>query len=69
VAVDLGDHVWAPEADGVKLRRIKLTQSHLHDMSRMSSGRVVSATFARNVSGDTLLGRSRSDSSVINIRM
>ena len=69
VAVDLGDHVWETEADGVKLRRIKLTQAHLHDMSQLSSGRVVSATFGRNVSGDSLLGRSRGDSNVINIRM
>ena len=59
----------AKSGEGVALRRIKLTTGHLDDFSRLSRHRVVSATFARNVSGDTLLGRSRSDSSVINIRM
>ena len=66
--MDLGDHVGRRRPDGVKLRRIKLTQSHLHDMSRMSSG-ASSRRRSRAMSAIHALGRSRGDSSVINIRM
>ena len=67
--VDLGNWEWATKPDGVALRRIKLTTGHLDDFSRLSRHRVVSATFARNVSGDSVLGRGQPGGNVINLRI
>jgi len=64
VALDLGNFEWV----GAKLRRIKLTDRHLHDFSRLSGHKVVSATFSRNVSADTVLGRGTGNH-VVNLRM